>query len=526
MKNALLFSLFLLISMILSAQIDTAWTRCIGGSSDEPVGVFEKCQALVKATPDSNFILVSSTASTDGMMTGNHGYTDVFLAKLNYEGDTIWTKIIGGSDIDVATGVDVDASGNIAICGYSYSTDGNLTGHHGDSLEPDGFIALFDYSGDKIWGYQYGGSDAGGISGRDYLYDVHFASNGDIIATGTTSSVNGDLPFLLDVYDCGWFLRVNEFGTVNKSSKVYSAEHTYENTNDLYRIIALPNGHFVAVGLQWYMFTANLWMVQFDSYGNIDWEHVYGPNSGDVYTSDLEVTTDGGYMVCAFVNNFGGDVAGPWNGGSSDAWVFKTDSVGNIVNQKCFGGSVAELPSRLEPYGDKFLLLGASSSSDGYAPGDSLGYTDMWMVYFNNYLDTLFTFKFGGEDIESALSAIMISDNEMILAGKSSSNTGWVHGNNGSQDIYLARLTGPSLNIWEHAEMNAHVYPNPATEIIFAGEQLQHDAIYRIYNSAGMLVETGTYNHSTGIGVQKLPQGLYWVDFQNSQQLLRGTFVK
>lgn len=526
MKNALLLLLFVSSSLLLSAQIDSVWTKCIGGSSDEPVGVFEKCQAIVKSTPDSNFILVSSTGSSDGMMSGNHGTTDIFLAKMTYNGDTIWTKTIGGSDIDVATGVDVDALGNIAICGYSYSTDGDLTGHHGDSLEPDGFIALLDYTGVKVWAYQYGGSDAGGISGRDYLYDVHFASNGDIIATGTTSSVNGDLPFIVDLYDCGWFLRVNEYGTVNKSSKVYGADHNNENANVLYRIVAMPNGHFVAVGLQWYFLTANLWMVQFDSYGNKDWEHVYGPTSGDVYTSDLEVTTDGGYMVCAYVNNYGGDITGPWNGGTSDAWVFKTDSAGNIANQKCFGGSVGELPARLEPYEDKFLFLGASSSSDGYAPGDSLGYTDMWMVYFNNNLDTLFTFKFGGEDIESALSAIIISENDMILAGKTSSNTGWVHGNNGSQDIYLARLTCPALGIWEHVDMNARVYPNPATETIFTTTQMHNEATYRIYNSAGMLVGNGTYKHTTGIAVQNLPQGLYWIDFNNNNQRFHATFVK
>ncbi len=526
MKHILILLATLFFSGSTFSQIDTLWTRCIGGSADEPVGVFEKCQAIVKSMPDSTFLLVTSSPSTDGYIHGNHGTTDVFMARMTLNGDTLWTMNLGGSDIDVATGVDVDANGNIAVCGYTYSTNGTFSGHHGDSLEPDGFIGLFDPDGNKIWAYQYGGSNASGIPGNDYLYDVHFAGNGDIIATGTTSSVNGDLSFILDVFDCGWYLRVNEFGTMNKSSKVYGIDHTYENTNDLYRIIALPNGHFVAVGLQWYFLTANLWLVQFDSYGNKDWEKVYGPAAGDVFTTDFEATTDGGYVVCSYINNHGGDITATYNGGSSDAWVFKTDSAGNIVNQKCFGGSVGELPSRLETYQDRFLMLGATSSHDGYAPGDSLGYTDMWMVYFDNNLDTLFTWRTGGTNIESFISAMLMDNGNMIVAGKTSSNDGSVHGNNGGQDVFVARLIGPALSIWEHIDQQVQVYPNPATEIIRAEVSENDNYTYRIFDISGKLMLQGQYQHAAGMMVDELPAGTYVLTLTSQKHTLGAMFVK
>ncbi|PLW91695.1 MAG: hypothetical protein C0592_14570 [Marinilabiliales bacterium] len=505
-----LFLLVFLFSVVLNSfsQNDTIWTKCLGGSNDEVVGVFEKSQALVMPLPDSTFILVSNTYSNDGMMSSSHGSTDVFMAKMNYDGDTIWTKLIGGPDIDIPTGIDVDASGNIAICGYTYSVSGDFYGHHGDSTlgEPDGFIALYDINGNKTWAYQYGGTEASGIGGDDFLYDVHFMANGDLIATGTTSSINGDLNFVLDVYYCGWFLRVNSYGTVNKSSKVWGGDHDEYNSNDLFRIIALPNGKFVGYGQQWYFLTSNLWMVQFDSYGNIDWEEVYGPASGDAYACDFESTSTGGYIAMGYINGTGGDVGPTYNGGSSDTWVFTTDSAGTLIDDQCFGGSVGELAYRLQPVDNDFLLLGSSSSHDGYAPGDSLGYTEFWMVRFNEDLDTSFTMSFGGSNIDKLLSAMPIGNNELIVAGSTGSNDGWVHGNYGGEDIYVARLTTTPAFVHEFSTDGFLVYPNPAKSTIRC-EMTLNNAEYEIFNYSGQLIEAGQTDGI--INIESYDSGLY-----------------
>lgn len=508
--RTLFYSTFLLLLGFQSiAQNDTIWTKCLGGSNNEVVGVFEKSQALVKALPDSTFILVSNTYSNDGMMSSSHGSTDVFMAKMTYDGDTVWTKLIGGPDIDIPTGIDVDAAGNIAICGYTYSVSGDLSGHHGDSLEmkPDGFIALFDIDGNKTWADQYGGSDAAGIGGDDYLYDVHFMANGDIIATGTTSSINGDLNFVLDVYYCGWYLRVNTFGTVNKSSKVWGGDHTNLNSNDLFRIIALPNGHIVGLGQQWYFLTSNLWLVEFDSYGNRIWEKVYGPASGDVYPADMEITSNNGFMLLSYINGTGGDVGSTYNGGSSDSWVIKTDTIGNIVDQQCFGGSTGELVYRLEPVDNDFLLMGATSSHDGFAPGDSLGSTEFWLLRFNENLDTSFTMTFGGSQPDALVSALVLDNNELIVAGSTQSNDHWIHGNYGGDDIFLARLSTTPTFVHEFENEGFLVYPNPASNYIHPDFMLIEESQYRIFNYSGQCVAEGLIE--SNINISSLSSGMY-----------------
>ena len=508
MKTIFTFCLLSLFIFQIFSQSDTLWTQCIGGSNDEVVGVFENQQALIKPLPDSTFILVSSTYSNDGIMSSSNGSTDIFMAKYNYDGDTIWTKLIGGPDIDLPTGIDVDASGNIAICGYSYSTSGDLSGHHGDSLETDGFIARYDIDGNKIWAYQYGGSDAAGIPGNDKLYDVHIKNNGDIVAVGSTTSINGDLSFILDVYDCGWYLQVNSYGTMQKSSKVYGADHTYENANILFRMFSLPNGNIVALGTQWYLFTSNLWMTEFDSYGNISWEQVYGPASpADSYAGDFEQTSNNGYVVLSFINGSGGDVNSSFNGGYSDAWIFKTDSVGVIIDQQCFGGSISELACRLQPIDNDFLLLGASSSQDGFAPGDSLGSTDFWIVRFNEDLDTSYTFRFGGSQAEKLISAIPLANNELIIAGSTGSNDHWVNGNHGGDDIFLARLTTTPTFVHEFEMASFKVFPNPATDWIYTDLNISGEFQYQIFNYSGKCIESSLSNGKINTSI--LESGLY-----------------
>lgn len=500
----------LLHAFVVNAQNDTLWTRCIGGSSSEVNGVFEKCQVLLKPLPSNTFVVVSNTASTDGIATNNHGSIDILMVKMNTDGDTLWSRVMGGSDIDIPTGLDVDASGQILVCGYSYSTDGDLIGHHGTSDETDGFIALYDTDGNKIWAYQYGGWDASGIAGRDYLYDVKFIAGGDIIACGSTSSVNGDLNFVLDVYDCGWVLQVNEFGTVEKSSKVWGDDHNEENANELYRIIPEINGNnYVAVGLQWYFFTSNMWLTEFDSYGNKEWEQVYGPASGDCYPSDLITSSNDEYIVASYINGSGGSVTAPFMGGSCDAWVFTADSLGNITHQKSWGGLFSDVPNRILEANGAYFLSGQTSSSDGYAWGDSLGYTDFWLVKFDAQLDTILTRKYGGEGVDALISATITNNNELIVAGRTESTTGFVNGNHGSRDIWLAKLNIPIMEIAENPVPKAMIYPNPSNDLVFLDRIPDRQGFYYIFDASGRSVITGDAK-SNSASVAELQKGYYW----------------
>lgn len=60
--------------------------------------------------------------------------------------------------------------------------------------------------------------------------------------------------------------------------------------------------------------------------------------------------------------------------GFLDFWLFKIDSLGNLLWQNCFGGSLIEQPASVAPIDDEnFMLVGYSYSNDGDVFGNHVG---------------------------------------------------------------------------------------------------------------------------------------------------------
>jgi hypothetical protein len=106
------------------------------------------------------------------------GECDVFVAKLNCNGDWLWAVSAGGSSYDNGIGVALDASGGIYIIGYfeGIATFGStMLTSEGDW---DVFVAKLNSDGVWQWAKSAGGS--GYDEGRDIAVD----SSGNVIITG------------------------------------------------------------------------------------------------------------------------------------------------------------------------------------------------------------------------------------------------------------------------------------------------------------------------------------------------------
>ena len=121
------------------------WTRQFGTSAlDYASGV---------AVDGSGNVVVSGT--TDGSLEGfSAGNSDAFVRKYDADGNVLWTRQFGTSEYDRARGVAVDGSGNVLVAGY---TGGSLEGTNaGDA---DAFARKYDSDGDLVWTRQYGTSE-------------------------------------------------------------------------------------------------------------------------------------------------------------------------------------------------------------------------------------------------------------------------------------------------------------------------------------------------------------------------------
>ena len=85
------------------------------------------------------------------------GLNDVFLAKLDTNGNHLWSKSYGDAQDQTGTGVATDASGNVYATGYFAGTmdfgSGALPNLGGEDI----FLAKLDPSGTVIWSFSKGG---------------------------------------------------------------------------------------------------------------------------------------------------------------------------------------------------------------------------------------------------------------------------------------------------------------------------------------------------------------------------------
>jgi len=117
--------------------------------------------------------------------------------------------------------------------------------------------------------------------------------------------------------------------------------------------------------------------VKLNASGSIEWQRSLGGSNND-FARSIQQTTDGGYIVAGYSESNDGDVTG--NHGSLDYWVVKLDSTGNIVWQKCLGGSHFDWALSIQQTGDGgYIVAGESWSIDGDVTGNH-GVNDYWIV--------------------------------------------------------------------------------------------------------------------------------------------------
>jgi hypothetical protein len=129
------------------------WTRMFGSASSD--------YATSIALDASGNILVAGYTRGSLGGTGNAGIDDLFVLKLAPDGTMLWARQLGSSAMDQAWGVTSDAAQNVYVAGWTRGALDGQTSHGGQDI----VVVKWDASGTKQWTQQLGTAAADWATG-------------------------------------------------------------------------------------------------------------------------------------------------------------------------------------------------------------------------------------------------------------------------------------------------------------------------------------------------------------------------
>lgn len=154
---------------------------------------------------------------------------------------------------------------------------------------------------------------------------------------------------------------------------------------------------------------------------------------------------------------------------------------------------------------------------------DTLIYRRLWSGA--NFLDTVGCTAFNVIDGETG--GFYIDTKQGILYTNRGS---WYHSNNIT--LMGSIINGVELGVTSITNIRAlsdvgviYISPNPSSSLIHLNLPSNKNYNYKIYNFSNQLISTGVLNNNE-IEISNLQEGIYFLEMQNENEILRGKFVK
>jgi hypothetical protein len=369
MRTILNSLLLLTVPILVQAQPpDSLWSRTYGGSAADYA-------SYVEQTADGGYLLAGGTYSF-GL-----GSSDFWLLRANSNGDSLWSRTYGGNSLESCFSAQLTSDSGCVLAGYTFSFGaGNA----------DCWLVRTNADGDSLWSRTLGGASTDqGISVRQT------SDNGYILGGQTLSFGAGNWDAWLVRTDAdGDSLWSRTFGGGNVDACLSARQ-----TTDVGYILA---GYTISFGAG----NEDFWLVKTDSIGDSLWSQTFGGDSSDVCRS-VRQTFDDGYILAGYTRSFGA--------GNEDFWLVRTDGDGDSLWSRTFGGGGSEFCLSIEQTADSgFVLIGQTNS---FGAGDF----DFWLLKTDSNGDSLWSRTFGGRAADRGRSVQQLSDGSYVLAGSAES---------------------------------------------------------------------------------------------------------
>lgn len=275
----------------------------------------------------------------------------------------------------------------------------------------DVFLAKYAGGGRKIWlqTYQgYGYSDS---------HCVREVSGGGFIAAGETKSK--------DAYDHDVYV----VRTDNQGALLWEKVYGGPRCDYAWSVLETDDGGFILAGGTESSGAGiyDAYLIKLDAAGSAIWEKTYGGAGSDCGYDVLQLD-DGGYLMAGNAESFGT--------GNPDVYLLKTDSNGNMIWQKTYGGSGSEYGwSLLETAGGGYIIAGEQEfvleQGGGFAA---------YLLEVDAEGNLLWEKTYGNGRASSFYGACRVGEG-YVLTGKIESDGGY--------DLYVVKAADDGSLLWE-----------------------------------------------------------------------------
>lgn len=408
-KSVLLLGLALSFHFSFSQAPEIEWQKAYGGDGKD-------IAYKLISTSDGGLILGGHSNSNSGDVSGNHGAIDIWVIKFNPSGEIQWKKTYGGSGDEMLASISEIADQGYIFTGYSTSANGDLTNNNG---ETDLWVVKLDSEGNIEWQKSLGGENhdagnsvyqtsdggfiIGGITGGNHVNipysgwiikldsagntqweNIYEANSHERIIATVKQNIDGEYFFAgNDFIDHitgtnGWIGKLSESGELLWEKLYGGMDSDYLNS------FQFPNDGGMVIGGWTFSSDGDIpenkgeidfWILKVDENGNKEWSKTYG-GSADDKANDIIHIANGGYLIAGETSSNDGDVSEI--NGETAAWLVKLDSNGNLVWQKTYGTGIWQGSTAvIERNPNQYSFGGFTYSADvpNYH-GDS----DFWLV--------------------------------------------------------------------------------------------------------------------------------------------------
>ena len=269
---------------------------------------------------------------------------------------------------------------------------------------------LVGESPEETWNRTYGGP------GNDLASEIQVTKDGGYVIIGVTESYgagDGD----------AWLIKTDSEGN-EEWNKTFGGPE-YDGGKSVRETI---DGGYILVGkTESYGSGCDLWLIKTDSEGNEEWSKIFGGSGFDGGWS-VQTTKDDGYIIAGETASYGA--------GDFDLWLIKTDSSGNELWNKTFGGPLVDWGNTVRETKDGGYIVAGETESYG------AGGSDVWLIKTDPEGNEEWNRTFGGSNSDGCRSVIETRDSEYVIVGGTHS-----YGAGGS-DLWLIKTDSEGKEEW------------------------------------------------------------------------------